>query len=250
MGLKVGQLAPDFTLPSHLDKSVTLSDLRGKNVVLAFFPMAWTPVCTHQIPAYEAELVRFITLNTQVLGISIDHVPCLKAWAQSLGGISYPILSDFWPHGAVAQKYDVLRPEGRSERAIFIIDRDGFIQYIDIHEISNQPDNEEVRKQLRRIDPLAAKNESMNLKPATGPLPKGGIVMYCTSWCPDCRNARAWLKEHHLTYTEVDINATPGAREQVKQWAHGNLTTPTFDIDGTIVVDFDEQKLAEVLNIK
>jgi peroxiredoxin (alkyl hydroperoxide reductase subunit C) len=249
MGLKVGQLAPDFTLASHLDKSVTLSDLRGKNVVLAFFPMAWTPVCTHQIPAYEADIAKFSTLNTQVLGISIDHVPCLKAWAQSLGGISYPILSDFWPHGEVAKQYGVLRPEGRSERALFIIDKQGVIQYIDIHDIGKQPENDDLYRELRRIDPLAAKNAPIDLKSPAGPLPKGGIVMYCNSWCPDCKKARIWLKERHLSYTEVDINSTPGASDQVKKWANGNLTTPTFDIDGTIVVDFDEKKLAEVLKV-
>jgi peroxiredoxin (alkyl hydroperoxide reductase subunit C) len=249
MTLKIGQMAPDFTLPSHLDKKVTLSDLHGKNVVLAFFPMAWTPVCTHQIPAYEADLSSFTALNTQVLGISIDHVPTLKAWAQSLGGISYPILSDFWPHGDVAQKYGVLRPEGRSERAIFVMDRQGVIQYIDIHDIDQQPDNETLRSVLRRIDPEAAKNEPRDrtVKPKT--LPKGGIVMYTTSWCPDSKRARSWLKEHDLAYTEVDINAYPGASEQVKKWANGNLTTPTFDIDGTIVVDFDETRLAEVLKV-
>lgn len=249
MTLKIGQPAPDFTLPSHLDKKVTLSDLRGKNVVLAFFPMAWTPVCTHQIPSYEADISKFTALNTQVLGISIDHVPCLKAWTQSLGGISYPVLSDFWPHGEVAQKYGVLRPEGRSERALFIMDKHGIIQYIDIHDIKQQPDNEELRNVLRRIDPETAKNEIKALNTQNKPLPRGGIVMYCTSWCPDCKNARAWLKEHNLPYTEVNIYEYPGATEQVKKWANGNLTTPTFDIDGTIVVDFDEKKLAEVLKV-
>ena len=245
--LKIGQMAPDFTLPSHLDKKITLSDLRGKNVALAFFPWAWTPVCTHQIPAYEAELASFSALNTQILGISIDHVHTLKAWAKSLGEISYPILSDFWPHGEVAQKFGVLRSDGRSERAIFVMDSQGIIQYIDIHDIHDQPNNEELRKVLRRIDPEAARNEphAEEIRPRV--LPKGGIVMYSTSWCPDSKRARLWLKEHNLAYTEVDINAYPGAADQVKKWANGNLTTPTFDIDGTIIVDFDEDKLAEVL---
>jgi len=76
-------------------------------------------------------------LNAQVLGISIDHVPCIQAWADSLGGIHYPLLSDFWPHGAVAKKYGVLRVEGYAERAIFIIDKIGIIRYIDIHDIDH-----------------------------------------------------------------------------------------------------------------
>jgi glutaredoxin len=73
--------------------------------------------------------------------------------------------------------------------------------------------------------------------------------MYCTRWCPDCKKARVWLAEHHLPYTEVDINITPGAVDQVKKWAGGNRTTPTFDIDGTIIVDFDIEKLSRVLGV-
>ena len=80
-------------------------------------------------------------MNVQVLGISVDHVPCLQAWAESLTGINYPLLSDFWPHGEVARRYGVLRQEGYSERAIFIIDAEGIIRYIDIHDIDDQPDN-------------------------------------------------------------------------------------------------------------
>ena len=80
-------------------------------------------------------------------------------------------------------------------------------------------------------------------------LPHGGIVMYCTRWCPDCKDARAWLAQHKLDYTEVDITSTPGAARQVEQWANGSRTTPTFDIDGTIVVDFDLPRLCEVLGI-
>ena len=73
--------------------------------------------------------------------------------------------------------------------------------------------------------------------------------MYCTKWCPDCRNARTWLRDHNLKYTEVDIMATIGASEQVRKWAGGNLVTPTFEIDGEIVVDFNEKRLSEVLKI-
>jgi glutaredoxin len=189
-------------------------------------------------------------LNAQVLGISVDHVPGLKAWAENLGGINYPLLSDFWPHGVVAEKYGVLRPEGYTERAIFVIDKQGIIRYIDIHDIDEQPDNEVLYNLLRKIDPEAAANEPKEVKPKKVKLPHGGIVMYCTSWCPDCKQARAWLKEHKLKYTEVDINATPGAADQVRKWANGTLTTPTFDIDGTIIVEFNKAKLGEVLTIK
>jgi glutaredoxin len=194
-------------------------------------------------------MAKFAGLNTQVLGISIDHVPCLRAWADSLGGINYPLLSDFWPHGNVAECYGVLRPtEGRSERAIFLIDKNGILRYIDVHDIDTQPDNEVLFAELRKIDPSAASNLPLEV-PQDAPLPHGGIVMYCTPWCGDCRRARAWLDERGLAYTEVDISRNPKARAQVRAWADGHETTPTFDIDGTILVDFKPERLAQVLGV-
>jgi glutaredoxin len=142
----------------------------------------------------------------------------------------------------------VLRSEGYTERAIFVIDREGILRYIDVHAIDAQPDNEELRAVIRRIDPLAAALEPKG-EPASEPLPHGGIVMYCTPWCSDCKRARAWLAHKGLPYTEVDISSNRTAALQVRQWANGNQTTPTFDIDGTIVVEFDEAKLMGVLGI-
>jgi glutaredoxin len=188
----------------------------------------------------------FAGLNAQVLGISVDHIPCLKAWANSLGGISYPLLSDFWPHGRVSECYDVLRSDGTSERAIFVIDREGIIQYIDVHDIDSQPSNMELREVLRRIDPEAAEQapeeEDFDL-----PLAHGGIVMYCTPWCSDCKQAREWLIANKLPFTEVDISRNLKAAAQVRSWADGHETTPTFEINGTIVVEFQREKLAELL---
>ncbi len=192
----------------------------------------------------------FAGLDAQVLGLSVDHIPCLKAWAESLGGIHYPLLSDFWPHGAVAQAYGVLRPEGHSERAIFVLDKQGVIRYIDIHDIDAQPSNVELRDVLRQVDPIAAQRAPKEVQPEQANLPHGGIVMYCTTWCPDCKRARRWLAERNLPYTEVDIARTPGAELQVRRWASGNATTPTFDIDGQIVVDFDEARLKQVLGLE
>ncbi|OEH86906.1 alkyl hydroperoxide reductase [Desulfuribacillus stibiiarsenatis] len=103
------------------------------------------------MPSYEKEISRFEGLNTQVLGISVDSVPSHEAWQKSLGGISFPLGSDFYPHGAIAQKYGVLREEGISERALFIIDKDGIVQYIDVHPIEQQPDNEEIFKVLEKL---------------------------------------------------------------------------------------------------
>ena len=187
-------------------------------------------------------------MDTQVLGISVDHVPCLKAWADSLGKISYPLLSDFWPHGEVAQKYGVLRKEGYTERALFVIDKLGVIRYIDIHDIDNQPINAELRRVIREIDPVAASREPKE-KEMSVKLPHGGIVMYCTPWCPDCKIARIWLKDNNLPYTEVDIYSTTGAEDQVRAWNDGYLVTPTFDIDGTIIRDFQEDELKRVLKV-
>jgi len=194
-------------------------------------------------------MASFAGLDTQVLGISVDSVPCLTAWAKDLGGITYPLLSDFWPHGEVAQRFGVLREDGTSERALFIIDRQGIIRYVDVHDIDKQPSNDELRRAIRAVDPEVRDRPEME-EPEPVPLPHGGIVMYCTKWCPDCKNARAWLAKHNLPYTEVDITTTPGAAKQVEAWANGNRTTPTFDIDGTIVVDFDLPRLREVLKVE
>ncbi len=85
------------------------------------------------------------------MGISIDSVYANKAWAESLGGISYPLLSDFWPHGMVALKYNVLRKEGMTERAIFIIDKEGVVRYVDVHDIGDQPKNSVLFDELKKI---------------------------------------------------------------------------------------------------
>ena len=177
--------------------------------------------------------------------MSVDSIPCLQAWSESLGGISFPLLSDFYPHGAVAQRYGVLRPEGYSERALFIIDKQGIVRYIDIHDINHQPDNDVILAELRRIDPEAAQRA----KQAGGPteLPREGIIMYCTSWCPACRRARRFLDERGIAYTEIDINRTPQARPRLRELTGGTLTTPTFEIDGEVIVNFDRDKLERAL---
>ena len=103
------------------------------------------------MPSYEEDLPEFERYDAQVLGISVDNVPCNKAWANSMGGISYPLLSDFWPHGFVAVKYGVLRSEGITERALFVIDRKGIVRYKDIHPIGDQPKNNELFQALKKL---------------------------------------------------------------------------------------------------
>ncbi len=86
------------------------------------------------------------------MGISIDHIPALKAWSESIGGITYPLLSDFWPHGAVAQAYGVFNAErGMTQRAIVIVDTAGIVRYIDVHDIKEQPDEEQIFEVLATL---------------------------------------------------------------------------------------------------
>src|SRR6476469_461756 len=122
--LRVGDVAPDFELRTHKGGTVKLSDFRGKkNVVLAFHPLAFTPVCANQMAGYESDRSQFEKAGAAVLGISIDAQPAKAAWAKTLDSISYDLLSDFHPHGEVAQKYGVFRPkEGFSERAICVVE--------------------------------------------------------------------------------------------------------------------------------
>lgn len=103
------------------------------------------------MPSYEEDLPEFERHDAQVLGISVDNTHCNKAWANSMGGITYPLLSDFWPHGHVAIKYNVLRSEGITERALFVIDKKGIVRYKDIHPIADQPRNSELFEALKKL---------------------------------------------------------------------------------------------------
>jgi len=202
-------------------------------------------------------LDRFERVNTQVLGISVDSKDCLVAWAESLGGITYPLLSDFWPHGEVAQKFGVLLPDGRSQRALFVIDRSGIFRYVDVHDIEDQPDNEVLFRELAAIEGVPVPQEIIPSAPAqsaTPAPPTAGteplLVMYCTDWCPGCRRARVYLKENNIPFREVNIARDRAAAAQVRNWTGGYETTPTFDINGSIVVTFDVDKINKLLGIK
>lgn len=104
------------------------------------------------MPSYEADRDRFAGYDAQVLGISVDSIPSHVAWAKSLGGINYDLLADFHPKGEVSKSYGAWREnDGISERALFIVDKQGKIAYVDIHDISDQPDNEELFDVLRKL---------------------------------------------------------------------------------------------------
>jgi glutaredoxin len=198
------------------------------------------------------DLQKFEGYNTQVLGISIDHVPCLKAWAESLGGISYPLLSDFWPHGEVAQRYGVLRDDGTAERALFVLDKQGIVRYVDIHNIDEQPDNNEVFRVLHELEPnavLPVAEAITKAEPAPVAAKPQSVVMYCRPGCIDCRLARRFLEDHGVAYEEIDVRATPDAEARVREWTGGSLISPVFDIDGTIIVDLKRDELFRVLGL-
>lgn len=150
--LKVGDRAPDFTLPSIKGEKVSLAGYLGnKNVVLSFVPAAWTPVCSEQWPGYNILKDEFDSHNTVLIGITTDNLPTLFAWTEQMGGVWFPVVSDFWPHGEVSHKYGVLRSSGVSERALFIIDKKGIIRYIDIHDIKERPNTELLLNQLKKL---------------------------------------------------------------------------------------------------
>jgi peroxiredoxin len=94
---------------------------------------------------------RFDGANAQVLGISIDHRYSLAAFAEALGGLYYPLLSDYWPHGETALRYGVLRPDGRAQRSVFIVDKEGKVRYIDVHAQSERPDPEAIFEALSQL---------------------------------------------------------------------------------------------------
>lgn len=141
--VKAGDEAPDFTLPAVSGKKITLSDYRGKkNVVLSFVPAAWTPVCSDQWPGYNLVKNLFDMNDTVILGITVDNIPTLYAWTREMGGVWFEVLSDFWPHGAVADTYGVLRSDGVSERAMIFIDKAGIIRTTMVTDINQRPDLE------------------------------------------------------------------------------------------------------------
>ena len=150
--LKVGDKAPDFTLRDQNGNEVTLSSYFGtKNVILVFYPLSFTSVCDVQMPGYNKEQQTLSGLNAQVFAISVDSAPVHKIWAEQLGGIDYPLLADFWPHGEVAKRYGVLLESGVAARATFIIDMTGTIRYIELHEMGRVPDRSKIIEFLKSM---------------------------------------------------------------------------------------------------
>jgi peroxiredoxin len=150
--VKVGEKAPNFTLPAVSGGEVSLNQYLGKkNVVISFVPAAWTPVCSDQWPGYNIARDIFEQHAAVLLGITVDNIPTLYAWTHQMGKLWFPVLSDFCPHGVVAAEYGVLRSDCVSERALFVIDKKGIIRYIDVHDINKRPKLEVLVKELEKL---------------------------------------------------------------------------------------------------
>jgi peroxiredoxin len=152
MAIAVGQSAPEFTLRDQSQKEIKLSDFAGKrNVVLIFYPLDFSPVCTNEHACFVNDMKRFESLDAQVLGLSVDSVWTHKAFAEKMG-IHYPLLADFQPRGAVADRFGVYLPDkGITGRAIAIINKAGKIAWFKNYDIPVVPDMKEVEQALSAV---------------------------------------------------------------------------------------------------
>ena len=138
--LEVGTKAPDFELKAAQGDNVRLSDLlaEGGYVILAFYPAAWSPTCGDEMTLFQEFLDEFEALNAKLVGISVDNVWAVQAWAESKA-ITFPLLCDFHIKGAVAEQYGVMRDDGVTERALFVVDPEGTIRYSYVSPITENP---------------------------------------------------------------------------------------------------------------
>jgi len=157
MSISAGQTAPDFTLPNQDKKEVKLSDFAGKkNVVLVFYPLDWSPVCTNEHVCLVNDMKSFETLDAEVLGVSVDSVWSHKAFADKMG-IKYSLLADFHPKGAMSEKYGVyLGDKGITGRGIVIVGKDGKVAWVKNYDIPVVPDVKEVAAALGQVKAATA----------------------------------------------------------------------------------------------
>jgi len=150
--VEVGDRFRDFSLEDQNEEMFTLSKFKGKRVLLSFHPLAWTSVCSEQMKSLEKNKEALDSLNTTAVGVSVDTVPSKKAWAKSLGIESTRLLSDFWPHGKVAEAYGIFRSKyGTSERANIIIDENQKVAFVKVYPIGQLPDIREVLEALKKL---------------------------------------------------------------------------------------------------
>jgi len=153
--LQPGTPAPDFTLHSTPDQAVSLSEFRGRPVILAFYPADWSPVCGDQMALYNQILPEFSEYDAELMGISVDGVWCHAAFARERN-LHFPLLADFEPKGAVARQYGAYREhDGTTERALFVIDGDGVIRWSYCSPVGVNPGADGI---LRALDELAGRS--------------------------------------------------------------------------------------------
>ena len=150
--IKVGESFRDFSLKDQNGMVFRLSEQRGKRVLLSFHPLAWTSVCAEQMKSLEANREAFASMNTIAVGLSIDSVPCKKAWADSLGIAKTSLLADFWPHGGVASLSGLFRDkEGFAERSNVLVNEDGHVANVWIYELPQLPPIKEILEAIKKL---------------------------------------------------------------------------------------------------
>jgi peroxiredoxin len=153
--LRAGTPAPEFSLPATPDQKVSLSELRGRPVILAFYPADWSPVCGDQMALYNEILSEFHRHHAELIGISVDGAWCHAAFAQTRK-LHFPLLADFEPKGAVARQYGVYAErEGTAERALFVIDREGTIRWSYLSPVGVNPGADGILEALEALDASA-----------------------------------------------------------------------------------------------
>jgi peroxiredoxin len=163
MALEAGVAAPPFTLPATPDQMVSLSDFHGKPLILAFYPADWSPVCGDQMALYNEILPEFHRHHAALVGISVDGAWCHSAFAANRK-LHFPLLADFEPKGAVAQKYGVYRhAEGTTERALFVIDGAGIIRWSYVSPVGVNPGADGILEALEAMG-----DATTNSKPPAG----------------------------------------------------------------------------------
>jgi peroxiredoxin len=171
--LPAGTRAPDFTLRSAPDKSLSLSQLRGRPVVLAFYPADWSPVCGDQMALYNEVLPEFGDYGAQLLGISVDSHWCHKAFAQARN-LHFDLLADFEPKGAVSHSYGAYRKaDGYSERALFVIDANGIIRWSYLSPVGVNPGADGI---LEALSSLTEEQRGQPLGSASADKPAAGTT--------------------------------------------------------------------------
>jgi len=149
--IKIGDNFGDFTLKNHKDIAFNTTGLAGGKILLSFHPLAWTPVCSQQMQSLEVNYQAFQDCNTMPLGISVDSVPCKKAWAESLGIAKLDLLADFWPHGGLASRLGIFIEQfGMSERANIVLDEQRVARFVKVYPIKQLPDVQEVISFLKK----------------------------------------------------------------------------------------------------